>query len=208
MRLPADSADRIERAIESAEELTSVEIVLRAQPFSGSYRDVEYLVGGLFALAQIAYALFGAALIAPLWVVPTCIAAFGVGWGVCRLSPHLKRLLTTRTRRAHQAREAAVLVFVRDGIDRTRGRTGLLVYVSFLERTVELVADRGLQAIFPRSDLRGFADDLHATLHERDPVEAFSQRLILLGEELGERLPPGEDNPDELANAPVLEGGE
>jgi putative membrane protein len=46
--------------------------------------------------------------------------------------------------RGRQAERAARATFIERGVDITTGRTGLLVYIAWLEQRVVLVADRGL----------------------------------------------------------------
>ena len=49
-------------------------------------------------------------------------------------------------------RTAARAAFVDQGISRTRGRTGILVFVSLFEREVEVVADVGVDPVLLGED--------------------------------------------------------
>jgi putative membrane protein len=60
------------------------------------------------------------------------------------IAPGVQRVLTPAAIRRRQVERAARATFVERGVDVTTGRTGLLVYIAWLERRVVLVADRGL----------------------------------------------------------------
>jgi putative membrane protein len=204
MILPPDSADRIAAAIEVAEGHTSAELVVVGVPFSGRYRDVEYLIGGVSGLAFLAWALFSDHHVPELAVIPSVALVAAVGAVVARFSPQLRRLLSSHARRVRQAETAAEVAFLQNGVDTTRARTGVLVHVSFLEQHVTLVADRGVQSTFSTPELEAERQALEAALRSPDPVGGLCQALEHLGATLGERLPREEDDEDELSNVPLL----
>jgi putative membrane protein len=209
MRLPSDASDRIAAAIAEAEALTSVEVVLVGAPESGRYRDIDLLVGAAAGMAWLSFALFSDIVVPPLGVVGGCVLA-GLGgvalsWGL----PPLRRLLTTSARRARQAREAALVAFLDHGVDHTRARTGLLVHVSFLERQVTLVADRGVREELSRAELdalRAPFDEALRHIGGAAVLDGLCAALAGLGAALGQRLPPHPENPNELSDVPLLEG--
>lgn len=207
MWLPADSAERIEQAVVAAEAHTAAELVVVGRPFSGSYRDVEYLFGLACALAFLGWALFAERVVPVEAVVPTLALSWLAGGLLCRFSPGLRRLMTPVARRRRQALDAARLAFLERGVDGTRGRTGVLVHVSFLERRVDLVADRGAREALGDAALARAGDALADALRGPDPIPAFCEGLVALGRALGEPLPRGEDDVDELCNIPLLHGG-
>ena len=61
------------------------------------------------------------------------------------LSPRLARLFIDRARRDAEATQFAQGLFFRHGLDRTRGRVGILLLVSLFERKVVLLADAGFE---------------------------------------------------------------
>lgn len=204
MHLPADSAEQFDQAITQAEELTSVEFVVCAVPFSGSYRDLSFLCGSLASALVLGWVLFGPLEIPAEGVIPGLLVVWAMGAALCRWSPALRRMTSSRARRARQAQDAANLRFRSAGIDDTRGRTGLLIYLSFLERTVVLVADRGIRQEVSADELDGWASQLRDAFWEGN-VPALCTKLQEFAKELGERLPPDPDNPNELSNALLFE---
>jgi putative membrane protein len=112
----------------------------------------------------------------------------------------LRRLLTSSKRRATQARAAAEAAFQRCHVHQTRAQTGVLIYVSLLEREVEVIADSGASAGVPNEEWAARVGALRAAANEADPAEAILKALENLGEALAKHLPGGDDNPDELAD--------
>src|SRR5262249_10817241 len=79
-----------------------------------------------------------------IFIDPFVVGA--VAGAVVELLPGLKRVLTPGAIRRRHVERAARATFVERGVHNTASRSGLLVYISWLEQTVVLVADSGLSA--------------------------------------------------------------
>ena len=64
----------------------------------------------------------------------------------------LDRLIIPRKIMANKVKERAVRYFMESGVSNTRDRTGILIFISILERRVELLADRGIAEKIPRKN--------------------------------------------------------
>ena len=138
----------------------------------------------------------------PLFVFPLDAAAAAgiVGWISSRTLP-MRRLLTAQRDREARVRTTARAAFVDMGISRTMGRTGILVFVSVLERRVEVVADIGVpvQAVGA-----AWNDALHGLQHAVEgngDSKAFFAALRTLGPALASVLPRAADDVNELPDA-------
>lgn len=211
MRLPPDAAERIGQAIAKAEARTSAEVVLVGTPSSGSYRDVDLLAGAAAGMAFLVFALFSHIVVPPLGVPSGVLLCGAAGLALSWASPPLRRLLTTRARRARQAREAALVTFLERGVDHTRARTGVLVHLSFFERAATLVADRGVRAELSAEELEALRARFGRALDHASGaavVDDLCAAVAELGATLGaSRLPPDPDDPNELCDVPLLECG-
>src|SRR5208282_5063169 len=96
----------------------------------------------------------------------------------------VKRALLPRKRVEEQVRMAARAAFVQQGVSRTRGRTGILVFVSMLERRVELVVDVGVDAKL----LEAQGQALAASMKRGPDFEAFVAGVRALGPALSGAL--------------------
>ena len=187
-------------AVRAAEAGTSAELIVVIVSRSGSYRDIVLSVamaGGFLALGFLSWSpvVFSGALF-PLWTA----AAAGLSALVVSRSPRLLCALAGRARRERQVREAAAAAFSDEAVHATRGRTGLLVFVSVLEQRGELVPDQGISGVLSALEL--------AELRPRcGTVAETVAGLARLGERLAVALPAGSaGNLDEADNAPRVRG--
>ena len=123
-----------------------------------------------------------------------------VAGGLAEATPAVQRFLTPASVRRASVRTMAQSLFYELGVFETRRRAGLLVYVSCLEKQLEVILDRGVTAA---SDLRGWREalgDLRAAVRQDDAVEAAAC-LRRLGPLLAAVAPRGEDDVNELPDA-------
>lgn len=102
-------------------------------------------------------------------------------------------------------RRRAQAQFLAKNLQHTRGRTGVLIFVSLAERMAELIADEGIaQHVEPKVWDRAMAA-LVEGLKRDEPAAGFAAAIGLCADVLAERFPadPG-DNPDELPDAVVM----
>ncbi len=197
--------DDVEAAVAQAEGRTSAELVVIVALQSGSYRDVAYLGGAAAATLTVALALFLPFAFHAATVLPTALVLFALGaWLSARLDG-LVRLLTTARRRRRQVLEAARATFMEEAVHATRERTGVLFYVSLLERQVLVLPDLGVEAVVDRGALHA----LQRRMTGRAMVGAgararFLSGLAECGALLADGLPPRADNPNELPDRPRL----
>ena len=133
------------RAIADIEAVSSVEVVVAFRHESAPYRHANLIVGAVVAFVSLAVMLFvdyqfslAAILVDPF------LMALVAGFAVERL-PGVKRVLTPRARRHREVERAARATFIERGVHATRDRTGLLVYISWLEQDIALVPDVAVQ---------------------------------------------------------------
>lgn len=197
-----DAKKSLVEAVRSIEAKSAAEIVVTVRRRSASYLQTDFLLGSVFAaIALFTYSYAPAEFdddIAPLLIVVAWIA----GALLSRSIPAVKRLLTTEDARRQAVSLAARAAFLEQGIDRTTGRTGVLAYVSLLERRVELVCDRGV----PHQDIPEWADvvaELQACMDRGSTAQAIAETLGKLRNGLGKALPVRADDVNELPDEVV-----
>jgi putative membrane protein len=201
MKFTADDYDSITRAVEGAEEKTSAELVVVVRPFSGSYRDAAYLFGAIVVWLVLIFILVSTWEIEPYTIPLEIIPFFLVPVLLFMVTP-LRRWLTTRRRRARQVQAAARDAFFTEGVHHTRAHTGVLIYLSALERRVEVLADTEVQALVPAAVWNDFVGDIREVWKRKAPARGLVVELEKLGDLLGRYLPATTDNPNEIPNRP------
>jgi putative membrane protein len=142
------------RAIETIESTSAVEVVVAVRRRSAGYLHANLIVGVAVAFAGLAAMLFAAYPFSLTAILIDPFVVGGIAGALVELLPQVKRVLTpARVRRRH-VEHAARAAFVDRGVHNTVDRSGLLVYISWLEQQVALVADSALQRAFTLEGLR------------------------------------------------------
>ncbi|ODS01143.1 hypothetical protein AUC68_12255 [Methyloceanibacter methanicus] len=188
----------ISEAITRAEKTTSGEIVVVVARCSSGYHFFALMCVALAALAvplplihltkwPIEYvyllqlAVFAAGVILTQW--RKLRVAIAPGW--------LKRS------RAHLR---AIEQFLVQNLHTTKGRTGVLLYVSDAERYAEVIADNGIYEKVSQHVWDDLIADLTARIGHGDRVQGFVEAVERCGEILAEHFPPEPLGEDELPN--------
>ncbi len=149
LRADRTFSEAVERAVREAERGTAAEMIVVVAARSGSYLDVALAVGAAVAVLALLVALFAPAPFHPVAIAVEMPLVFGLAAWVAHRTPSLLRALAPAARARRQVERAAADHFVREAVHGTRGRTGLLVYVSRLEERVALLSDLGLEGRLP-----------------------------------------------------------
>lgn len=197
IRLDERFSREIERAVGRIEDGTRAEIVVVAAPRSGSYRDLAVAVGAGAAWIVLLLALFLPPVISPAWVaVEVPLAGVLFAWLVDR-TPALLRPLASARRRDAQVRAAARAGFVEHEVGGTRERTGVLVYVSLLERRFVVLPDAGAEAAIP-------AARWNAVRWNVDTTEGLLAGLEEVGRILAAAFPIAPGDRNEIPDRPRI----
>jgi putative membrane protein len=194
--LDAAAHTAFEHAIRTIEGGSAVEIVIAVRRRSGAYRHANVVIGGAVAIAALAIMLFSEPVfgLGSILVDPFVLGA--IAGALVELAPELKRALTPASLRHHAVARAARATFVERGVHNTRDRSGLLVYISWLERQVVLVPDSGLA-----KQLSLEPAQLALTQALSKGGAAVAGALEQLAPRLAEAMPRRDDDRNELPDA-------
>ncbi len=198
------ACDSLAHCVQEIEKTTDAELVIVVRGKSADYRRADYLFGVLIAFIGLLLLLFLPVDFHTYWV-PIDVAVLFIGGAlICSRSKTLRRLLTTEKFRNATVRTGAAAMFYEAGIANTNAEMGVLIYLSLLERRLELIADRGvLKAVPPLEWNENLFQLKHAGANP--DAETLLQALRKLGELLARDLPATGDNPNELPDMPRFE---
>ena len=221
LKLDAATFDTIRQAVARAETKTTGEIALAVTAESARYSVYELMVAlcvGVFAFAvmlpfsggiqqMLDKILWGAV----DWYLP---AFFGIScFGITALLffvanvPAIDRLIIPASVRRYTVYNRALRHFVESGVYATENRSGILIFVSYMEREVRILADTGISAKIAPELWNLIAQDLAEGLGTADATGAFVRAVERCGELLAEHFPAPErpkDNPNELPDGLVV----
>jgi putative membrane protein len=222
-QLTQEDADLVTAAVSRAEKASDGEIVTIVAPRSDAYHDVGLhyavlamlLVPAGLAVVPQGWIDWWAGLVlgwnaelsrplAMLYIFAKMVAAFlivryALAWMPLRMALTPGR---TKSRRVHRR---AIELF-RTGCElKTRGRTGVLLYLSLAEKRAEIVADK---AIADQVTPEVWGDAMAALVEEVKagrPGQGMALAVDAIGAVLAPILPPKHgDNPDELPNRLIV----
>ncbi|MFN7729792.1 MAG: TPM domain-containing protein [Bdellovibrio sp.] len=100
--------------------------------------------------------------------------------------------------------ERAELEFYRLGIQKTKDRSGILIFVSMFEHKVVVLADEGIAKKLKPQMWDEAVENLTRSLRERQLALGLTQAIKSFGDVLQVHFPAGQNNQDELKNTLVL----
>jgi len=196
--------EALTHCIREIEKTSDAELVLIIRARSGSYRHADYLFGSVLAFAGLNFLLFAPVNFQVYWVAIDVALLFALGAFLSSRSNFIRYLLTNKRHRKEAVRTGAAAMFYEAGIANTEAEMGVLVYLSLLERRLELIADRGVLKAVPALDWNRILFELHRAGKKPEP-DTLLKGLAELGDLLAEHLPATGENPNELPDLPRFE---
>jgi putative membrane protein len=198
------AGEALAEAVREIEKNSNAEIVVVVRGRSGTYRHADYLFGAIVALVGLIFVLFSPFEFHTFWIPFDVIALFVAGGFVSSRGDWLRRLLTSKKFRVKAARAGAAAMFYEAGIANTSAENGVLIYLSLLERRLEVIADRGILKAVPPLKWNHSVFALKQVARDADPAKVIAA-LRDLGNVLAEHVPATGENPNELADGPRIE---
>ena len=187
----------ITEAIHELERCSCAEVVVEIRARSGSYAHADARFASLLAFVALLVLLFSPWPFAPGWVAID-VAIVWIAANFIR-SDAARRLMTTSREREAQMRVLAASVFHDRGVANTAEEMGVLVYLSVMERRIEMLADRGVLEAVPVLEWNRIV----AEARGRDATpETLADVVRALTPLLERHLPVREGDVDELCNVP------
>ena len=120
--------------------------------------------------------------------------------------PFVDRLIVPGSVKRRKVNERAVRHFMESGVYNTKDRTGILIFISALERRVELLADRGISEKISREKWQGIVNNITGGIKANKLTEHLTGSIRECGDLLAEHFPIQPDDVNELKdNIAILE---
>ena len=197
----------IESAVRDAESRTIGEIAVMVVDASDEYLHADTIGGILFSGALsffVAVAFFHSSLVS--YIVLTALLFFP-----CRLFvrsvPVIKTEFISPRKKRNAVRIRALRAFYEKGLYRTQAQTGVLFFLSLMERTVWVLADKGIYEKIRQEQLDRFAANVSQGIREGRASQALCQAITEAGTLLSQHFPvtPGDKN--ELSDSIIIGQG-
>jgi len=189
--LDVAARSHLAEAVRAAERRTRGEIVLMVVRACDEYGSAGWRLGVALAVAVFC-GLHAFAAPLPWWFY---------------LLAQLAGLLLGPRLAEERVHERARRAFLENGLTRTHGRTGILIFVALLERRVVVLADDGIHGVLDAGESWEEVVELAlAGLRRGNALQGLEAAIQRCGEILVHHFPVSpERNTDELPNAVVIE---
>ncbi|MDD2581184.1 MAG: hypothetical protein PHR66_04215 [Desulfuromonadaceae bacterium] len=184
--------------VKKAESETSGEIAVMVVDGSDSYREAE-IFGATLLAALIALVAVVLLQHVTVWsFVPAVIVFWFPALYFMRGFPRFKLVFAGKKRLEEAVRDRAVRAFFEKRLYRTRDETGILVFISILERKVWILGDRGINQRIDPQLWPAFAGELAGKIREGRAFDGLCVIIEKLGCVLAEHFPKRSDDTNEL----------
>jgi len=204
--------DQINNAVKEAESKTSGEIATAFIKESYNYAIYELTFSVIFGFVYFLVAMFytGAVehwLQQMFWdyssrhlVMFYGLTTFGVITVAYFLTniPIIDRLIIPRSVMAEKVNLRAVQHFMQSGVYKTKDRTGILIFISDLERRVELMADEGISKKIQQEKWTEIVNHIIDGIHQNKTAQHLVDAIQECGKILAEHNPVQPDDINEL----------
>ena len=188
---------RITTAIRDVERQTSGELVTVVARASDGYAAFPLLAAAFLALLAPAVVWIAAPDLDHLDVYAIQLAIF-IGIAAPALWRPLRMRLVPLAVKRRQAERLAREQSHALGLDQTRGRTGILLFVSVAERYVEILADRGIDEKVRPGTWKEIVAAFTRQVRDRKIADGFVGALTACGTLLISHFPRAADDQNEL----------
>lgn len=200
---------RIKDAVRQAEDKISGEIVPVIVEKSGLYNIASYkggLIGATLGFVLMIvldrYVLLDAEntlYYDPVFIFVVVILAGLIGAVLPNFVKPLLRMLISQQQFDHATRQRAENAFLEEEVFNTRHRTGIMIFISFFEHEVIVLADRGISKVVEQKIWDKLVGDLVVAIRSGKVVEGLESSIKRCGEILLEKgFYKTEDDTNEL----------
>lgn len=202
-----EDIQKISVAVGHAEEKTDGEIVPVIVQRSSTVRHVP-LTLSLIILLMLVIAEFPYADM--LWVKPwiyawpfLIIAIYYISYAIAKI-PWVQKILVPERDEVEQVHQRAHLEFYLNKINETKHRTGILIFISVMEKKAVILADEGISSKLPADVWNDVLAKLGEQLKKGNWGFGFTEAIESCGHHLKTHFPRSADTTNELKNQLVI----
>jgi putative membrane protein len=192
-RFSTQDLERIKAAVHQAESKISGEIVPVFVEKSGYYSIANYraavVAGALVFLLVIFFDRYMPALAIydPLLIFLSVIMFGLLGAMVCNYLDFIKKIFLPQRHLDRSTRQRAETAFLQEEVFNTRHRTGIMIFISFFEREVMVIADRGISKVVEQKEWDNIVQGIIQHIRMGKVVEGIEAAILRCGEILLEK---------------------
>jgi putative membrane protein len=192
-RFSTPDLERIKSAVRTAEDKISGEIVPVFVEKSGYYSIANYraaVVSGALAFLLIIFSdryYPALAIYDPLLIFIVAILFGVVGAVASNFIPFVQKFFVGQKHLDRSTKQRAETLFLQEEVFNTRHRTGIMIFISFFEREVIVMADRGISKVVEQKDWDKIVQGITQNIKKGKVIEGIEAAVLRCGEILLEK---------------------
>ncbi len=192
-RFSTQDLERIKAAVHQAESKISGEIVPVFVEKSGFYGVANYRAGVVAAMLAFLLVIFfdrympSLAIYDPLLILLFIIVFGLLGAVASKYVDIIKRIFIPQRHLDRSTRQRAETAFLQEEVFNTRHRTGIMIFISFFEREVMVIADRGISKVVEQKEWDKMVQGIIQNIRMGKVVDGMEGAILRCGEILLER---------------------
>ncbi|MCD6177641.1 MAG: TPM domain-containing protein, partial [Candidatus Cloacimonetes bacterium] len=112
----------------------------------------------------------------------------------------IDRLIVPKKIRQQKVQERAIRYFMQSGVYNTKDRIGILIFISIMERRVELLADSGINEKIPEEKWQNIVDNIITGIKQKNIAIHLTESISKCGDLLAEHFPIQANDKNELTD--------
>ena len=196
MKLTKKDVQKIEEAIKTAEATTSGEIVPVILSESDDYIYTHFLSALIFTIAGI-YLSEHFNLFVYNYVITSMIWSV-VGFCIPYISG-IKKILLTQNEIDEEVNQRALQAFYAQNLHNTKDQTGILIFISLLEKRVIILGDRGINEKVEENFWNEELNHILSSIKNNELPQGLSHVIKDMGEKLSTHFPIQADDQNQQA---------
>ena len=113
---------------------------------------------------------------------------------------NVDRFIVAKKIMQKKVNERAIRHFMESGVYNTKDRTGILIFISILERRVELLADSGINEKIPQGKWQSIVDNIIKGIKKKNVTAHLIESINDCGDLLAQHFPIQPDDVNELSD--------
>lgn len=193
-----EEREKIKETTRDVESGTIGEVAVMVVESSDPYVEAE-IIGGVLLGSLLALIITVSYFHSSIWsYVVLSFLLFFPSFFIFKKFPVLKTAFIGHKRKRYAVREKALRAFYERGLYKTKKNTGVLFFLSLLERKVWVLADKGIHEKIKQEALNKFAKIVSAGIKEGRASDALCEAIREAGALLAMHFPKTPDDTDEL----------
>lgn len=204
MKITNTDKEKISNIIKKVELKTSGEFVPVILNNSDHYPAAHYRLALILSGALSICTYYFLDLTDPIILLWASLAGLLTGYLIAFI-PFIKRIFTTKDEINEETYQRALQAYFELGVTHTKQRTGVMIFLTLLEKKVFILADAGINEVVAKDYWNDQVAILINSLKQGDVVTGMEKVIEQIGEKLKENFPISSDDENELSNELVTD---